>query len=106
VIRASIGRILRMSGRGERCEQIWSDFLDPGNRGLASDGSTPYRLQLAIIAAACRRSAMTQDGILFNDEELIKKDAEFVEKDVAFVEKDQYVDGEGSNTPPPSPAWH
>jgi hypothetical protein len=115
LIRASIGRVLRMSGRGERCEDIWQDFRDPGTRGLAEDGSTPHRLQLAVIMAAYRQATVSGNTILVDRSEMLN-----AETDGGSVEGDRgededggplYEDGgegsivESSNPPPPSPAW-
>jgi hypothetical protein len=95
LIRASIGRVLRMSGRGEKYNSVWEDFYDPDNKCLSPDGSSPHLLQLAIIMASYRQAAISCHPFL---QDCHRND------DEAVVEFEDDVVGE-SNTPPPSPSW-
>jgi hypothetical protein len=61
-----------MSGRGERCEEIWPDFLDPEMKGLAADGFTPHRLQLPIMVAAYRQTTVSSNAMLVDGDKIFK----------------------------------
>ena len=76
-----------MSGRGEKYEKYWKEFHD--SDGLASDGSTPHLLNLAIITAGYRIAIATNWSGREDDME---------EEECSEIRND---DGESTNPPPP-----
>ena len=88
-IRASIIRVIRMSGRGEKYEKYWKEFHD--SDGLASDGSTPHLLNLAIITAGYRIAIATNWSEREDD----------MEEEECSEDRNDVDESTTSNPPPP-----
>ena len=78
-----------MSGRGEKYEKYWKEFHD--SDGLASDGSTPHLLNLAIITAGYRIAIATNWSEREDD----------MEEEECSEDRNDVDESTTSNPPPP-----
>lgn len=62
LLHASVARVLKLSGRGEKLEKLWRDFDD--TKTLANDGTSIELLNMAMALAKLEDSDLEDEKLL------------------------------------------